>query len=235
MNASDNVVAFIEIISDITEQKRSEKMIKDSLNEKEVLLKEIHHRVKNNMAIISGLLHLKADLVESEDTRILLHESSNRIRSMAMIHEMLYQNETFASIDFGSYIKSLVETIDDFYRQEQSNVTIEIDSANIYLDINDAVPCGLILNELITNAYKHAFNGKKKGWIKVSFVRAGNEFILTVKDNGRGLPHELDLDNANSLGMNLITGLTSQLKGKLDFKNGKGATFTLRFSRDQTV
>lgn len=235
MNASDNVVAFIEIISDITEQKRSEKMIKDSLNEKEVLLKEIHHRVKNNMAIISGLLHLKADLVESEDTRTLLHESSNRIRSMAMIHEMLYQNETFASIDFGSYIKSLVETIDDFYRQEQKNVGIEINSANIYLDINDAVPCGLILNELITNAYKHAFNGKKKGWIKVSFVREGNEFILTVKDNGRGLPHELDLQNANSLGMNLITGLTSQLKGKLDFNNGKGATFTLRFSRDQTV
>ena len=235
MNASANVVAFIEIISDITEQKRSEKMIKDSLNEKEVLLKEIHHRVKNNMAIISGLLHLKADLVESEDTRILLHESSNRIRSMAMIHEMLYQNETFASIDFGSYIKSLVETIDDFYRQEKSNVRIEIDSANIYLDINDAVPCGLILNELITNAYKHAFNGKKKGWIKVSFVRAGNEFVLTVKDNGKGLPHEMDLENANSLGMNLITGLTSQLKGKLDFKNGKGATFTLRFSRDQTV
>ncbi|TVQ10513.1 MAG: PAS domain S-box protein [Balneolaceae bacterium] len=232
MNANNDVVAFIEIISDITEQKRSEKMIKDSLHEKEVLLKEIHHRVKNNMAIISGLLHLKADLVESEDTRILLHESSNRIRSMAMIHEMLYQNETFASIDFGSYIKSLVETIDDFYNQEQSNVSIEIDSANIYLDINDAVPCGLILNELITNAYKHAFNGKKKGWIKVSFIRKGNEFVLTVKDNGKGLPHQLNLENANSLGMNLITGLTSQLKGTLDFKNGKGATFTLRFSRE---
>ncbi|MFU8858931.1 MAG: PAS domain S-box protein [Cyclonatronaceae bacterium] len=232
MNAGNEVVAFVEIISDITEQKRSEKMIKDSLNEKEVLLKEIHHRVKNNMAIISGLLHLKADLVENEDTRILLHESSNRIRSMAMIHEMLYQNEMFASIEFGSYIKSLVETIDDFYKQEKPNVSIEINADNIYLDINDAVPCGLILNELITNAYKHAFNGLKKGWIKVSFVRSGNEFVLTVKDNGKGLPHELSPESANSLGMNLITGLASQLKGTLNFKNGRGATFTLRFSRE---
>jgi PAS domain S-box-containing protein len=207
---------------------RTEESLQQSLQEKEVLLKEIHHRVKNNMAIISGLLSLQTRHANKPELKLMLKDSQSRIKSMALIHELLYQNENLSKINFKAYIHKLATGISGSFLDKHKAVEIMIEADEAELDIVQAVPCGLILNELLTNSFKYAFANKLTGQVQIGFVGSNSEYILTVADNGSGLPESFDLNSAKTLGMQLVRNLVQQIGGKLDVAaNGKdnGASF----------
>ena len=204
---------------------RIEENLQQSLQEKEVLLKEIHHRVKNNMAIISGLLSLQARHVKQEEFRDVLKDSQSRIKSMALIHELLYQNENLARIKFREYIHKLVEGISHSFHAADKGIELIVEAEDEELDIVQAVPCGLILNELITNSFKYAFSGKQKGLIKISFVKANSHFMLSVLDNGIGLPKGFDPRKTKTLGMQLVSSLIRQIGGEMSIIDTMGTMF----------
>ena len=216
-------------VRDVSENKRYEAQLKQSLKEKEVMLQEIHHRVKNNMAVITGLLSLQADSIEDATIKKYYRESENRIRSIAMIHEQLYHTDNFAAIEIGSYIEDLARMI-SMQTHTQANIDIAVDAKNVFLNINSAVPCGLIIHELLTNAYTHAFKGKNDGYISVRFLHIDETYSLIVEDNGVGISKEsLENSERSQLGLNLIRGLTRQLDGSIKFTKGKGTKITLKF------
>jgi PAS domain S-box-containing protein len=210
-------------------RKRSEEQVKASLREKELLLAEVHHRVKNNLAVISGLLGLQAGYVKDAEAKEMFYESRNRIRSMALIHDRLYHHETLSRIEFSSYISDLVSYIKASYSAEDRNISFRLDCNNVFIDIKNAVPCGLILNELVSNAYKHAFKGRPAGEIGISFSRQGNVFRLEVSDNGIGYHPQEALNDIPTLGLTLITSLVQQIEGTMEMKNTIGTTFTITF------
>ena len=216
-------------ITDVSDKKKNQEFVKSSLHEKEVLLAEIHHRVKNNLAVISGLLGLQASYVEDEKAKALFEESRNRIYSMALIHEKLYQNETFAKIQLGSYINDLVKNIKESYNASDIVINFSVITNDIVLDIKHAVPCGLILNELITNACKHAFKGRETGEIKIEFTQTDNKITMIVSDNGIGFNADDLLRKSNTLGLTLIIALTDQLDGMLRTDSENGITYYLSF------
>jgi PAS domain S-box-containing protein len=222
---------FRGIVRDVTERRMAANQIHESLREKEVLLTEIHHRVKNNMAIISSLLSMQSDYVKDENYKALFRESENRIRSMAMIHEKLYQNETFSSIEFGAYTRELAESLAESLSMDNSGIRVSVEADEVFLDIITAVPCGLILNEVLTNAFKHAFEGRKTGVIRVTLATTGDLITLSVSDNGIGLPSKEEIAAKSSLGMTLISGLSAQLGADLVIESKKGTIFTLKFRK----
>ena len=222
---------IIAYVRDISEQKKNEQTIKASLKEKETLLAEIHHRVKNNLAIISGLLEMQtfnADEAIVEELR----ESQSRIQSIAMVHEKLYQSESFTNISLGAYIDDLFQFISNTFDMEGRNVKIEKDIEDVLLDVSKAIPCGLILNELITNAYKHAFTVVKEPVIAVALNREDDRIAFRVKDNGKGLPADFDIEQPVSLGTTLIRTLVQQLDGELEVSSNDGACFCISFLAD---
>jgi PAS domain S-box-containing protein len=222
--------AIMGICHDITARKIADETRKASLQEKEVLLREIHHRVKNNMQVISSLLFLQATRAENEDARRPLIESQQRIMAMAMIHETLYGSQNLASIDLFDYLKSLVNHLQGVYNNK-NDIRIILELDKVQLDINQAVPCSLILNELLTNAFKHAFPAGGKGTVHIkAYMTHAREVIMEVSDNGVGLPANLDLSNVHSLGLKLIQGLLKkQLKGSLGVITEGGTAFLLRW------
>src|SRR5208283_3825108 len=157
-----------------------------SLKEKESLLREIHHRVKNNMAVVSSLLSLQARTIRDATVRSLFEESQQRVKSMALVHEKLYQTKNLASINFENYIKSIISEIISLYRIDTSAITVEIKIEDIELDLESAIPCGLIINELLTNAFKYAFSDNRRGTISLDFTKTDNAYTLSIKDNGVG-------------------------------------------------
>ncbi|MES2389202.1 MAG: PAS domain S-box protein [Bacteroidota bacterium] len=218
-------------ISDVSERRKNEEQIKTSLHEKEILIKEIHHRVKNNMAVISGLLHLQSNYLSDPDTIAIFRESQNRIKGMALIHEQLYQGSSFSTIDFGKYLDSLIAHIARSYLSK-GQVSLSLKAENASLNLTDAVPCGLIVNELISNSCKHAFPEGTKGHIVVSFSKVDNICTLSVSDNGAGLPDSA-MPGARapgvSLGMTLVYELSKQIRAGLEIVAYKGTTYTLTF------
>jgi PAS domain S-box-containing protein len=216
-------------ISDITIEKKAKAHIESSLQVKELLLSEIHHRVKNNMAVISGLLGLQSTYVEDEHSRQLFEESRMRIHSMALIHDKLYHHETFARIDFDAYCNDLINYIKSSYNASQSPVNFSVNCKDVFIDIKNAVPCGLILNELLTNSYKHAFKGKPEGEIKIVCTKMGGKFTMMVSDNGVGFDAEKIIDKPVSLGITLINALANQVNGTLKVVNKNGTTYYLSF------
>lgn len=216
---------------DISNQVKAEQKLKDSLREKETLLAEIHHRVKNNLAIISGLLDLQVFNEENEDVVKKLREGQTRIQSIAMVHEKLYQSESLSRIEMHNYVDNLVEFISGIYGAENTRVTIHNNAEPVSLDIRKAVPCGLILNELITNAYKHAFKGKKAGTININLHQISNTLILEVIDDGIGLPENFDFDKIESLGVTLIQTLATQLNADYTVETdpGSGTSISVSF------
>ncbi len=215
---------------DITERKRAEEKIRASLKEKEVLLKEIHHRVKNNLQIVSSLLYLQAMRTEHPGAVSALSESRNRIRSMALIHERLYQSPNLASVDMAEYTRNLVSDLKHSYKTEQSFVRLKLHTDDIPLGINEAIPCGLIINELVSNALKHAFPMGRDGEITISLHRDGaNRATLTVSDNGIGFPEHVDFRKSPSLGLTLINSLVEQLDGTIELNRRGGTAFTITF------
>jgi PAS domain S-box-containing protein len=216
---------------DITERKHAEEKLEESLYEKEVLLQEIHHRVKNNMQIISSLLSLQSQYVKDKYALEMFKESRNRIFSMASIHEKLYHSGDLAKIDFDGYIKSLSRYLFLTYNVKRSFVNLNVDCSNVYLSIDKAVPCGLIINELLSNALKHAFPEGREGEITVDFHPNGDgTVILIVSDNGVGFPKDIDIRNARTLGLHLVSALVNQLKATLEIEKDSGTTFRITFT-----
>jgi two-component sensor histidine kinase len=226
-------------IEDITQRKRAEEALREneerlrmSLKEKAVLLKEIHHRVKNNMQVISSLLSLQANNVRDSNLAALFRESQHQMRSMAMIHEKLYHRELLASIDFGEYIRELVESLSQAYNAK--NVAVDLDVEDICLGVDTAIPCGLIINELVSNSLKHAFPNGNPGILCVGMHNIGREqYTLQVSDNGIGLPENFSLAASKSLGFQLIKALTEQLRGEINFKRNGGLSCSIAFQAKQ--
>lgn len=228
-----NVQYYDGSVLDITDRKKSEELLKQSLKEKEILLAEIHHRVKNNMAIISGLLELEA-MNRQSDTELknILHESQLRIHSMAMIHEKLYKAGNFTNLKIGNYIIELVEIIQNTLSANDKNIDIKIEKeCEVRLNINQAIPCALILNELVTNALKYAFDDTDEGKLCIRLTEEDEIVTFVVKDNGPGLPEDIDAKSKKSLGFVLVKQLTKQLEGELKIYNEEGACFEIMFRR----
>jgi PAS domain S-box-containing protein len=230
-DASGEPEAFIAVTYDITERQRTEETLKASLLEKEVLLKEVHHRVKNNLQIISSLLNLQASQLKDQESKHVFQEIKNRIYSMALVHKKLYQSRDFSNIDFNEYVE---EMVNELLRAYQTTVRIssEIEISNISFDIDTAITCGLILNELISNALKHAFPRGKKGNIYISIQPLEAPFYeLTVRDNGVGMPGHFNLEETDSLGMKLVKMLTDQVEGSITITSDQGTTIKIKFPK----
>jgi len=228
VSAENEVMA---IMRDVTERKRADKQIKASLKEKEVLLKEIHHRVKNNLQIISSLLKLQSRHTNNSQTLEMFKESQSRIQTMALIHEKLYQSNDLSRVNFAEYIRNLVANLFRSYELNLSQIKSVINVEDIFLEIDVAVPCGLMLNELVSNSLKYAFPDGT-GEIKIQ-LHADNErdLALIVSDNGVGFPKDLDWQNLKSLGLQLVNNLVEQLGGTVQLHRNSGTEFRITFPR----
>lgn len=215
----------------LKEREESEAIIKKTLAEKEILLQELHHRVKNNLAVIVGYFNLKINSTNNEEAKAVLLESKNHVNSMALIHNRLYKTSNFSEMNFSTYLKDLLVEIQESYPTKLRSVKVETHIEDLKMNLSTAVPCALILNELLNNCYKHAFKADQQGLIQID-LRIGNdeEILLLVKDNGVGLKE--DYDKHDSLGLSVITGLSEQLNGQCRFFNDGGACFTLSFKRN---
>lgn len=227
----DAIITAANILGLTIERFETEIQLKSSLHEKEILLKEIHHRVKNNMAVMSSLLSLQANSVGDPLLVSAFRDSSARIRSMAMVHEKLYQSDNLSSINFPRYIASLVQHLTGLYRRPDKHIQIHIDAEDIFLNIVKAVPCGLIINELLSNSLKYAFVDVNEGEVVISFHEKEGKLFLEIKDDGVGLPENIDMLNPGTLGLQLVDMLTRQLNGHLDCTRGKGTAFKISFSK----
>lgn len=217
-------------IRDVTERVEAERSLRQSLAEKETLIKEIHHRVKNNMQIVSSLLYLQTQFIKDPDMLARLQESQDRIRSMALVHEKLYQSRDLSRIDFKDYLETLARHISNSYRNRFVHLALELPEEPVSIGIDTAVPCGLVVNELVSNAYKHAFEPEAKGVVTLKLVSDGKRAELTISDTGKGLPYtDLGAYSSTSLGMQLVDALVHQLQGKLEVRNQDGAHFQLKF------
>lgn len=224
------IVSCLEITTDITDRKHAEEKIKASLLEKETMLKEIHHRVKNNLQVISSLLDMQSSSLQDEKAKEALWESMARVRTMAMIHTRLYQSPDLTMVDFGLFIRDLIGNISQSYGRAAVPVEINVDAGEIRLGIDISIPCGLILNELVANALKHAFPEGKEGEINIRMQSEDSRVVLTVQDNGIGFPESIDLTNLKSMGLKLVNILVRQMNGKIDMQVDSGTTWTITFS-----
>jgi PAS domain S-box-containing protein len=231
VTVNEKTVAIFGIYVDISERKQAEEKIKKSLKEKEVLLAEIHHRVKNNLAVITGLLELQVYNTSSEEAIDVLTNSQMRVNSIALIHEKLYQNKNLSEICFEQYLQDLTDAILASMGSSQTDIDISMNIDPVSLTVNQAIPCGLILNEIITNAFKHAYPEKEKGNITINLNRRGDDIYLYVVDDGIGIPDEIDLEDPKSLGIKLIHTLSTQLNAEAEFRNqNPGTKFALQFT-----
>lgn len=222
--------AILGIITDITDRKKTEEKIKASLKEKEVMLREIHHRVKNNMQIITSLLRLQASQIKDKKIQKMFNLSQNRIKSMSLIHESLYQSQDLSHINFSDYIQKITTHLISLYHQKDKTVDIWYDLNDVHLDINKAIPFGLIINELITNALKHASPSGRKGEIEVGLRHTkSGKVIFNVKDNGTGIPADVNIAKPETLGLQLVYDLARQLNGTVEFKLEKGTLVKVVF------
>lgn len=230
IDESGNICQILVVEENITDRKTVEKMIQNSLLEKESMLKEIHHRVKNNLAVISSLLSLQEMKFDSNsEIKNAFQESKNRIKSMAAVHEKLYLSENLAEINFKDYIEFMADELHKIYI-DRNHVELIFDLDKIFLSIEKAIPCGLILNELLTNAFKYAFKEINNGEIAVSFKKTKNQsYNLTIQDNGNGMPDYINFDQPISLGFELVHRLTEQINGRIEYTSDHGSKFTLIF------
>ena len=219
---------FRGIIVDISDIKDVENELTKSLHEKEVLLQELHHRVKNNMQIISSLLSLQAAYTESHEVKTVLRDSQNRVRTMAIIHENLYSIDDFSRLEVSDYLESMVQSIVSSYSPEPEGIKLEMSLEKVYLNLETALPLGLLVNEMVSNSMEHAFP-ISAGKITLNLRSHGEGYVLKVKDNGVGLPEDFDPLKTDSLGLQLINNLVKQIEGSLEVKSEDGAEFTVRF------
>ena len=220
-------------VQDISNRKMIEEKLQETIEEKEMLLKEIHHRVKNNLMIISSLLNLQSRYIKDQDSKDIFKESQHRAESMAIIHEKLYQSNNFKRINFKDYIDSLSKSLLNTYVTDSNNIKLEIDAAPIFLNINTAIPLGLTVNELITNSLKHAFPDGNSGTINLNIHQKDDHYELIIKDDGIGFPVDLDYENSESLGLMIVNSLVNQIDANISLLNDNGAEFKICFNEQQ--
>lgn len=226
----------LSVILDLSERKQAERRIQDALQQKDLLLREVHHRVKNNLQVIHSLLDLQA--LKSKDRELvgMLRDSQNRIRSMSLIHQTLYQSQNFAKVDFQRFLDELLPRLTEAYGSSASQVRIRVEAHEVSLPINEAIPCGLIVNELVSNALKHGFADGQAGTILVELSQDHDKHVeLSISNDGRGIPDDLDLLRTGSLGLQLVQLLTRQLHGVLDIQRAGPTRFSLRFELGDTA
>ena len=225
------IVGTVSFGRDITENKKAEEQIRKSLKEKEVLLSEIYHRVKNNMQIITSLLRLQSRYIKKEEDREIFKECQRRIMSMSLVHEKLYQSKDLVRIDFKEYIMDMSKGLLQAYGADRGKIALNIDVEDISLNIDSAIPCGLIINELVTNSLKYAFPDRKTGEIKIALRSTDENMIeLVVGDNGIGIPEDIDIKRTRSLGLHLVTMLAeNQLHGEISLNRSNGTEFKIKF------
>jgi two-component sensor histidine kinase len=225
------VLGFFTLVQDLTERKEAEEQIKASLEEKVVLLKEIHHRVKNNLQVISSLLSLQSERIADPQIHAVLQDSQNRVRSMALIHEKLYQAKDQVRVNVAEYIQNLTSYLMRSYASQTTGVQLRVKADNIYLGIDTAMPCGLVINELLSNALKHAFPNGRSGivYVELHYAQDGCCTLL-VGDNGVGMPAGLDLQKSATLGLQLVHTLVKQLDGSMEVRRNGGVEFCIRFA-----
>ncbi len=231
-DTSGNILGSIGIHSDVTDRKKYENAIESSLKQKEMLLKEIHHRVKNNLQIVSSLIKLQSSHVKDKEIHSMFAESQNRIRTMALIHEKLYRSSDISVIEFYDYIKNLVDNLYTTYGISIDRVKPVFEFRSIYLDIDTAIPCGLIINELVSNCLKYAFPDLIKGTISINLTETGGgDYVMSITDTGVGIPDDIDFKNSTSLGLKLVKILSEQLGGKVELLRGNGTEFRISFKQ----
>jgi PAS domain S-box-containing protein len=227
---TDEGTMVLSAIVDISDRKHKEESIQAALKEKDILLGEIHHRVKNNLQIVHSLLDLQSTSIIDPVSLGLMRESQNRVRSMALIHQTLYESKDFARVDFGRFLDSLVPTLISSYGVNATRITLAIDAMEVQLPINSAIPCGLVVNELISNALKHAFPHERPGEIRIHLsYESADRVLLTVSDNGIGIREDFDVTAATTLGLQLVTLLVDQLAGELAVQHRDPTRFSVRF------
>jgi PAS domain S-box-containing protein len=226
-----NPVRMVGSLGDISDRKQIEKQLRASLKEKEVLLREVYHRVKNNMQLVSSLLHLQATSMNDPTLLRLLNESQQRVKTMALIHERLYRSKNLARLNVATYIQDLVNNLVRSYTTTRSSIRVTLDLADVELDLDRAVPCGLIINELVSNALKYAFPDQKGELYLRFWLEDTGNYCLIVKDDGIGIPAHIDPQYTDSLGMQLVYGLTEQLGGEIELDRQKGSQFRITFRK----
>ena len=224
---------FVGAVMDVTASKEAQSRLQASLEEKEALLKEVHHRVKNNLQLISSMLSLQAARIADPAAAELFAESRNRVRSMALVHENLYRAGDFARIPMGAHVQNLCAHLIRAYGLQSQHVELATEIDDIVLDMDRAIPTGLIINELVSNALKHAFPDGQAGHVRVELkLLDGRRCALAVMDDGVGLPPDLDVGRADSLGLQLVRDLTRQLHGTISVRRGRGTIFAVTFEAD---
>lgn len=213
-----------------TEQKLKNKLLTQALKEKEILLKEVHHRVKNNMQVISSILNLQSSYVKDSYALSLLKDCQNRIKSMAFIHESLYQNKNLTEVNFAEYISSLTKNLVHSYSTEIKNIKLLLNLKNVYLNLDASISCGLILNELISNSLKYAFPNNKAGIIFVNLSVKDKLVNIEIGDNGIGINENLDIKKTPTLGLQLVNTLVEQINGKIKVERKNGTKFNIEFN-----
>lgn len=231
-NFGGEIYRFAGIAEDITERKQAEQQIQASLKEKEVLLKEIHHRVKNNLQVISSLLKLQSGYIQDKQVLESFKESQSRIKSIALIHENLYQSKNLSQINFAEYVQQLVVNLFRAYGVNSSAISLKVQVEDVLLGVDTAITCGLIINELVSNCLKYAFPKGKIGEISILLIRVPNQdnkLVLTIRDNGVGFPKNIDFRNPESLGLQLVNTLAAQIKGNIEFNCNGITEFNIEF------
>jgi len=229
-DVAGQVIGVSKIARDITQRKRAQAQLTASLKEKEVLLKEIHHRVKNNLQIISSLLNLQSHYIQDPKALEMFRESQDRLKSMALIHEMLYQSKEIAKIEFNEYVRNLLSMVYRSHSPTSKAIKLDVQVDPVFLSMDIAVPVSLILNEMVSNSLKHAFKDRNAGLVEIRFKKEENgRFLLVVSDNGVGLPRDFSLENTPSLGLRLVKILTDQLGGNLTFRSEVGTELRVDF------
>lgn len=223
----------VYVASNISHQKEAEEQLRASLREKELLLKEVHHRVKNNLQVISSLLSLQAHGLRDPAMIRLLQESQGRVRSMALIHDQLCRSSDLARIDFAAYVRDLVGHLNQGLGSDTARIAVRLEVQPLPLPLDLAIPCGMIVNELVSNAMKHAFPDGRAGEIRVALARDEAGYCLTVADNGVGMPGTSGDGEATSIGVKVVRALAKQIRGELEIELNEGTAFTLRFDGSQ--
>ena len=230
--AGEDTGVIISIWRDTTERKQAEERIKQNLKEKEVLLREIHHRVKNNMQVTIGMLKLQSDYVEDKKSLDIFIEVQNRMKSMALVHEKLYESEDLANISFKGYVNDLLNTLFTSYGVDKSRISSKVNVEDALFEVDFATPCGLIITELVSNSLKHAFPMDKDGEIIVSLSSVDDGFELIVCDDGTGFPEDISFETTKSFGLNLVKMLVEgQLEGEIKVDRSKGTQYHIGFKR----
>lgn len=224
-----NIVGSMGISRDITEEIKQKNELEDSLREKEVLLQEVHHRVKNNLQIISSILNLQSSYINDKKILNILKESQNRIKSMSYIHENLYQTNDFSRVNFGEYIKNLSSNLLLTYLQPGKKVNLKIDVEDVFFNLDLAIPCGLIINELLTNALKYAFPENSSGDIEIKMKKSGQDILLSIEDDGVGMDKKIDIEKTETLGLQLVSSLANQIDATIQLELERGTRFIIEF------